>query len=314
MTQPRSNNGSDHRERSHVTHPTLMQTRKADFSDIYTAPDPRPYYRTLAQWDYQIPDNALPTVKRVLDVCRPDGHTGNGQATPVVLDLCCSYAPNAALLRHSLAFDDILDHYLSPDLDSLSPAELLTRDRNFYAAHLANAELRIVGLDASEPAITYARDVGLLTDGWAENLEQNEPSVDLANGLRDVRLIVCTGGVGYIGYKTFDRVLQCVQHPQDVWAVLFVLRAFNTNEIAATLQEFDLVTEHVPAISVRQRRFASQHEAAAAIHDVRLQGLDPAGKEDTGWLYADLHIARPATAARAHGIPELFSGCTPQPD
>jgi hypothetical protein len=285
-----------------------MKTRKADFSDIYTAPDPRPYYRTLGQWDYQIPENALPVIKRVLHACDPYGHAGDGHEAPVVLDLCCSYAPNAALLRHNLAFDDITGHYLSPDLDSLSPAEVLTRDRNFYAAHLVNAGLRIVGLDASPPAIAYARDVGLLTDGWAENLEEHEPSVDLASGLRDVKLIVCTGGVGYIGYQTFDRLLRCIQRPHDVWIVLFVLRAFNTEKIAATLQEFDLVTEHIPAISVRQRRFASQHEAAAAIHDVRLQGLDPAGKEDTGWLYADLHIARPATAAQAQDISELLSG------
>jgi hypothetical protein len=293
-----------------------MRTRKADFSDIYTAPDPRPYYRTLAQWDYQIPDNARPAVKRVLDACelrRPleppsGGHAGDGQVAPVVLDLCCSYAPNAALLRHSLAFDDIRGHYLSADLDSLSPSELLTRDRDFYAEHLVDAELRIVGLDASAPAIDYARAAGLIDDGWAENLEQREPSDDLASGLRDVKLIVCTGGVGYIGHQTFDRVLRCIERPYDVWIVLFVLRAFNTEKIAAALQEYDLVTEHVPAVSVRQRRFATQHEAAAAIHDIRLQGLDPAGKEDTGWLYADLHIARPATAATAKGIPELLSG------
>lgn len=299
-----------------------MRTRKADFSDIYTAPDPRPYYRTLGQWEYQIPGNAFPVVERVLDACEPrrrppgpspdgparDGTARDGTGTSAVLDLCCSYAPNAALLRHSLTFGDITGHYLSPDLDALSPAEVLARDRSFYAAHLVNKDLRVVGIDASMPAITYARDVGLLTDGWAENLEQHEPSAELASGLRDVKLIVCTGGVGYIGSRTFTRVLQCVQRPNDAWIVLFVLRAFNTEDIAAALQEFDLVTEHVPGISVRQRRFATEHEATAAIHDVRRRGLDPAGKEDTGWLYADLHIARPASAARAQRTSDLLSG------
>jgi hypothetical protein len=317
VTQPPPHDdGRDHKQQNALVQPPLMQTRKADFSDIYTAPDPRPYYRTLAQWDYQVPEHALPVIERALNACDPyhplgrasNNHARNGRAAPAVLDLCCSYAPNAALLRHNLTFDDITEHYLSRDLDSLSPAELLTRDRDFYAAHLVNAELRVVGLDASEPAITYARNTGLLTDGWAENLEQDLPSADLARGLRDVQLIVCTGGVGYIGHQTFDRVLQCVQRPHDVWIVLFVLRAFNTAEIVTTLQKFDLVSEHIPAISVRQRRFATQHEAAAAIHDVRLRGLDPAGKEDTGWLYADLHIARPAAAAQAQGTRELLSG------
>ena len=48
--------------------------------------------------------------------------------------------------------------------------------------------------------------------------------------------------------------------------------------------------------SVRQRRFVDTEEQAAAEHDVRSIGLDPAGKESSGWYYADCYLTRPRGA------------------
>jgi hypothetical protein len=164
----------------------------------------------------------------------------------------------------------------------------------------------MLGLDVSEPAINYAVRAGLLAAGWAENLESDDPSPALAAGLRDVELIISTGGVGYVGRRTFDRLLDAVARPDRLWAVIFVLRMFDYAEVADSFARHGLVTEQVPGLRLRQRRFVDRDEYQAANHDVRLRGLDPTGWESEGWYYADCFLTRPATATTpeliAHGV------------
>ena len=125
-------------------------------------------------------------------------------------------------------------------------------------------------------------------------------------GLRDSGLVVCTGGVGYMGPPTFERIAAAVGEPQDLWLAVFVLRVFDYAEIAATLARHGLVTERVPGVTFPQRRFADRDEAQAALHDVTERGLDPEGKEADGWYHADCWLTRPAAAA-ATPITELLA-------
>lgn len=264
---------------------------KADFTDIYAQPDPRAYFRTLRPLDYQIPQQAMPVVDAVLAASERDGHPRP------VLDVCCSYGINAALLRFAVDLDGIGARCCNPARAPLTPDELIADDAAFYAAR-PGRDLPVYGLDASKPAIDYAVSAGLLTDGWAENLEADDPSPALAAGLREVGLVVCTGGVGYIGPRTFERIVAGVGEPGDLWLAVFVLRVFDYSEIAATLDGFGLVTEQVPGVTFPQRRFADGGEATAAVHDVVARGLDPTGKEADGWYHADCFVTRPAEAAR----------------
>lgn len=82
----------------------------------------------------------------------------------------------------------------------------------------------MLGLDVSAPAIDYAVRSGLLAQGWAENLETSDPSPTLAAGVRDIGMIISTGGVGYVRHRTFDRLLQVIRDPHDLWSAIFVLR------------------------------------------------------------------------------------------
>lgn len=264
----------------------LSAESKADFTTIYAQPDPRAYFRTLRPLDYQVPQHALPVIESVLDA--------SGART--VLDVCCSYGINAALLRHDVDLDTIGARAADPTRAALSPDDVIEDDAAFYATQLRRPDVEVLGLDASAPAIGYGLRTGLLADGWAEDLEDSDPSPALDTGLHDVGLVVCTGGVGYVGRPTFERILEAVGDPQDLWLAVFVLRVFDYTEIAAVFEKYGLVTEKLPD-TFPQRRFADAEEQQAAVHDVAARGLDAAGKEAAGWYHADCWITRPSTAA-----------------
>lgn len=257
----------------------LTGERKADFSSIYDRPDPRAYFTTLVPLEYQVPAHALPVVESVLD-----RHPGT------VLDVCCSYGINATLLRHDIGHDGLGAHAADPARAGLPAEEVIAQDREFLAARRRAPARRVLGLDASRPAIDYALATGVLAAGWAEDLEAADPSPSLAAALGEVSLVLCTGGVGYVGPATFDRILT---HAPDAWVLAFVLRVFPYDDVARVLAGHGLVTEKLPGTH-RQRRFADDAEAAAALHDLRLLGLDPAGREADGWFHAEAFLSRPA--------------------
>lgn len=280
---------------------TLTSEHKSDFSTIYTNPDPRGYFRTLAPLRYQVPQRALPVVRAVLAASGAD----------TVLDVCCSYGINAALLRHRVDLDDVSERACDPARRRLSAEDVIRTDERFYALRRRAGGPSVLGLDCSAPAIDYALRTGLLDDGWAEDLEAGAPSPALAEGLRDVGLVVCTGGVGYVGRRTFERIAASVGEPRRLWFATFVLRVFDFADIAAGLARHGLLTERVPGVSFRQRRFADADEAAAARHDVLALGLDPAGKEDDGWYHADCYLTRPATDAATTPVTDLLADALP---
>lgn len=259
----------------------LTASRKADFTDIYRQTDPRAYYAALAPLDYQIAQHARPVIQAAL--------AASGKRT--VLDVCSSYGINAALLRHEVTWAQLAAHYA--ELDGLPPLDVARADQRFLRPRRLPRAPRVFGLDSSAQAIDYAEAVGLLERGYPENLEERDPSRALVAGLRHVGLVMCTGGIGYIGARTFERLLAAARHPERLWVVAFVLRVFDYAEIADVLGRYGLVTERLPD-SYPQRRFADPQEQAAAVRDVRRRGLDPAGKEAAGWFHADCFVSRPA--------------------
>jgi len=277
---------------------TLTGGSKSDFSRIYDQPDPRGYFRALMPLEYQIPQQALPVFESVLAARARDGRP------PTVLDVCCSYGINAALLRTEIDLADLGKRGSDPAREELSAAEVIAEDTRLFATRLRHPERTVLGLDISAPAIDYGKRTGLLADGWAEDLESSDPSPALAEGLRNVGLVACTGGVGYIGRATFERILAAVGDLEDLWLAVFVLRVFSYDEVTDLFAEHGLVTERWPD-TFAQRRFADQAEADAANHDVVARGLDPTGKEAEGWYYADCYLTRPPAAVVASPLAEL---------
>ncbi|KAJ0375591.1 hypothetical protein COL26b_006097 [Colletotrichum chrysophilum] len=256
--------------------------------DLY----PRAYFKALTPLQYQIPQQALPFVERVLELSSPSEDVQPRK----VLDVCCSYGINAALLRYDLTLDTLSAHLASSP--KLSGRDQIISDKRFFASKLIHPEVDVLGLDIAPEAIAYAVKTGLMKDGWAENLETSDPSLSLREGLKDVEVVVCTGGVGYVGASTFSRIADAVEDSSKLWIVTFVLRVFSFDEIADVLEEkHGLVTEKIPGHLFRQRRFTTREEQSAAVADVRARGLDTKGLEEDGWFYAECYVTRPRDVA-----------------
>jgi hypothetical protein len=284
---------------------------KADFNHIYDSPDPRDFFRTLGELDYEIPQRAQPVFQALLTALQRSGGR-LGTAPLQVLDLCCSYGVNAALMRCDVRMDELYDHYSSPALADLSAAELAKEDEAYYAERCRPDALRVFGLDVASNAVAYGCRVGLLDGGWAEDLEAGDPSSQLTDHLRGVDLVTTTGGVGYITERTFDRVLGARRDRSMPWVAAFVLRTVSYERISESLAQHGLVTEQLTGAPFPQRRFASEAEREGAKREVSRRGLDPAGLEDTGRCYADFYLSRSAADAARQPLEGLLADVVPQ--
>lgn len=259
------------------------ETGKASFDSIYTADDPRPYFRTLRRYDYRIPELARPHFARLLEEYR----AARGVAVPTVLDVGCSYGVNAALLRCDVTLGQLYDRYGTADG---SRDDLVAADRELVTAS-RGAAVRVVGLDTSEPALAYAADAGFLDDGVAADLESGELTEAQRRQLAGVGLVVSTGCIGYVTEKTLLRVVDAVGEPRP-WMAHFSLRMFPYDTIAGHLDDLGYETTVVDG-SFRQRRFVSEREQQLVLRRLAELGIEEDG-EASGWLYARLHVSRPA--------------------
>ncbi|GAB2734001.1 hypothetical protein [Kitasatospora kifunensis] len=273
------------------------------FDELYDQPDPRAYFRVLGALGYQTPHHAQGVFRRLLAACESTTRAA-GPAT--VLDICCSYGINAALLNHELTLDDLYAHYTSPQATALTTAELIEWDRAYYAAHRRRDARRVIGLDVATPALAYARAVGLLDEAFAENLERIAPSPALRRAVQDARLITITGGASFLSPRTFQSLL--ARTDSQVWIAAFVLRTGSYQPIAAGLESHGLVTEKATTRTFPQRRFASAAEQRYAVEAVTATGEDPRGKETNGCFHTALYLSRPAQDTATTPLGTLLRG------
>ncbi|MFI1973285.1 hypothetical protein [Streptomyces cinnamoneus] len=259
---------------------------KSSFEDVYRRPDPRPYFTRLAPLRYQIPHHAQPVFRHAL-AARATAHPG---APVTVVDLCCSYGINAALLNHHVTLRDLYDRYTGPDTTGLSTEELLASDKEFYAARRRADAVPVVGVDASPEAVAYAVAVGLLDAAFAENLETAPAGEALNEALASAALITVTGGLSYIGPRTFDAVL--TPNRRTAWVTAFAVRPTDYRPVADVLRRHGLTTG-TSARTYRQRRFTDAAEHQRILARLQAAGLDPNGKEADGYYHAALHESRP---------------------
>lgn len=274
-------------------------TGKTDFGSIYDRPDPRAYFSELGAYDYEIPQHGKTVFQQVLDALPAD--------EPTVVDLCCSYGINAALLKHDVDLADLYDHYGSDDVADLSSEELAVLDRRFYSDRRLPEAPEVIGLDAAAPAIDYALEVGLLDDGASENLERSEPSPELAKRLADADLLTVTGGIGYVTARTFDRLLSCSPPDSVPWVASLCLRTVPFDPIADCLTSYGLVTEQLEEVTFPQRRFTSSSERESALAALAELGLTAEGLEAEGRYHANVYLARPIEHARKRPMSDVLS-------
>ncbi|MFJ4525630.1 hypothetical protein ACIP4Y_32590 [Streptomyces sp. NPDC088810] len=265
---------------------------KSRFDDIYVQPDPRAYFTRLAALDYEIPHHAQPVFRQL---AAERAAYGDGRAGRlVVLDLCCSYGINAALLNHEVTLAELYERYTSDTARRMSPEELAAWDREFYAERRRPDTLRVYGLDIAAPAVRYAREAGLLVAGFTDDLERVPPGPELRAALPEVGLITLTGGGSYITERTFAALLDGARRP--VWVSAFVLRTVAYEPVVRKLATYGLRTTVDASRTYPQRRFTDEGERQYAIDAVRALGGDPSGLEEAGRFHSVLYDSRPGPA------------------
>ncbi|WEO99613.1 hypothetical protein A6P39_039295 [Streptomyces sp. FXJ1.172] len=262
---------------------------KARFDDIYDRPDPRTYFRRLAPLEYEIPHRAQPFFRQAAAErsALDDGHPH----APAVLDVCCSYGINAALLNHDVTLAEMYERYTSPACRELSTAQLAAKDKEFYAERRRPGAVPVFGLDVSAPAVRYALEVGLLDAAFTDDLEQGPPGPRLRRALAEVGLLTLTGGGSYVTARTFMALLDGARRP--VWVSAFVLRTVSYDPIVRALAAHGLRTTLDASGTYPQRLFTDDREQRYAITAVRALGHDPAGLEENGRFHCLHYESRP---------------------
>ncbi len=261
---------------------------KIDLTNIYDRPDPRLYYSTLRRLEYMIPETAKPVFQEVIGAYRQARHKDRIR----IVDVGCSYGINAAILKGDLEMAQLYSLYSSEITANARRNQLLVRDQTLVEEIVKDAELEVVGLDASANAIKYAVEANLLDDGVAADLESGPPTPEVATVLDDADLVISTGCIGYVSESTFKSILE-VNAPNKPWMVHFVLRMFPFTEIQETLDACGYVTEKVKDQTFLQRRFASEEEQEHVLERLSGLGIDPEGLESEGWYHAEAFISRP---------------------
>lgn len=264
---------------------------KSRFDDIYDRPDPRAYFQRLAPLEYEIPHHAQPVFRQVAAdrAALDDGHRGR----PAMLDVCCSYGVNAALVNHDVTLAEMYERYTSPECRTMSRTELAARDKEFYAERRRPGAVPVFGLDVAAPAVQYALEVGLLDAAFTDDLEQGPPGAGLKAALAEVGLITLTGGGSYITARTFTALLEGTRRP--VWVSAFVLRTVSYQPIVRALAAHGLSTTVDVSRTYPQRLFTDERERRYAIEAVRALGGDPTGREGDGRFHSLRYESRPGT-------------------
>jgi hypothetical protein len=267
---------------------------KANFDLIYDLEDPREYFNVLREFDYCIPRHGQRLFSSLIEARREEAE----ERSLRIVDICCSYGVNAALLKYETTLDDLYARYGSEDLATLSSEELAKADVAFYGERRREEAPEVVGLDVAGNAVSYGIRSGILDAGFAENLEDSEPSDALREAASEVDLLSVTGGVGYISERTFQRLLDCVSGARIPWVAVFALRWVSYEEISEALSADGLVTEKLEGHTFTQRRFIDNEEREYVLEELSKMGVETTGKEDEGWYHANFYLSRPAAEAK----------------
>lgn len=268
---------------------------KASFDSVYTAPTPHAYIATMAEHGYEIGEQARPYCTAAAELLREL----NSEAWPVqLLDVGCSYGIGSAFVRWGCSFDEMVAFYASR-----APTEYAAACAAMWSwLNIASpaCDVRCAGLDASEPAIRFAVDAGLLDGGIARDLERPDvtPTEEDRAWFRSCNLLMAVGAIGYVTERTLAKVLPDLgqDHPgqHGPFGVMTILRMFETRPIREVFERNGLCFAAVPDVRLPQRRFTGDAERDHVLSLLRDLGIDTRGHEEEGRLYADLYVAAPS--------------------
>ncbi len=260
---------------------------KASFDDAYAAPTPHQYLSQMGALDYCMAKQMHPFLCAAIDSMAQD-------AVPAtVLDVGCSYGMSAALLKTNCDFSDLIEFYEEEASQELS--ECVKETREFLQKNLsARQDVKVVGLDQSEPAVRFGEVTGLLDGGIARNLEA--PGAVLTSRERDLvascNLMFSAGTIGYVSDRTVGALLDIMidRHAANnsPIAVMSILQLFDPATVGRTFDAHGLKFVQLP-VQVAQRRFADEVERDKVVETLERRGVDY--DPTTEWMFADVCVA-----------------------
>ena len=99
--------------------------------------------------------------------------------------------------------------------------------------------------------------------------------------------------IKYATAGLYRRILGALDRSDDVYILSCVLRMYLFDSFTDACAGHGLVTEKLPGVLLRQRRFADRSEGAAPAEAVRRRGTTPRAAEGEGW-----YLGRPAREPR----------------
>lgn len=259
---------------------------KKDFTSIYTQQNPTPYLEEMKNLEYRIPDQTRPLYKHLAE------RILNYKKRPVkIIDLGSSYGINSALLNHDLVMSELDEFFIKNN-----PEPSIRSTQNFFdELPTENPNLQFYLVDTSSPALNFAEKAGLCENSFCVNLEKESISPTFQKTIYESDLIISTGCVGYIGWKSFAKIFSNIESekmPLPVFAFT-VLRIFPMKDIKRVFREnnFELIKTKIGPL--KQRHFYDEVEMNDTLDLLKRRNIDTKNLEDTGYYFADFYVGGP---------------------
>ncbi|MFB5631128.1 MAG: hypothetical protein ACE5RN_06045 [Nitrosopumilaceae archaeon] len=287
---------------------------KKDFSEIYTKKSPSYYLQEMKNLGYRIPDQTKPLYQHLAE------RMSNYLMRPLkILDLGSSYGINSALLNYELVMDE-LDDFFVEGSQSIQECQSFFDD-----LPNKNPKFQFHLVDTSSPALDFAEKAGLCEDSFCINMEKEKIPPKFEQTLNDIDLIISTGCIGYIGWKSFEKIFNAIDSfsrgPLPIFAFT-VLRMFPMNDIEKIFQKNNFALIKTIIGPLKQRRFYNDSEMKKSIELLNKKEISTDGIEDQGFYYADFYVAGPSNIKSSwvswvHNLEQVFvpiNGITESPN
>jgi SAM-dependent methyltransferase len=276
---------------------------KCSFDSIYDQADPSAYYTTLKPLRYQIPAHAQPVFRRA---ARAISRLRGGRSPIEMLDLCCGYGINGALINHAVSMDELYRLYKRPAADAGTRRGRLERDAAYFHKHrVPQPFARVTGIDVAGNALDYAHAAGLLDSALHVDLESGLPGEAERARLSRADLITVTGGLSYIGARTFGRLMGLYPAHRLPWVIAFPLRHTDFSPCEAVFERAGMRVECWSRFAFPHRAYGDAEERTRIMAAVQDDSDPIAAPVNRSHIEAVLYLARPEIDAERSAIADL---------
>ena len=264
---------------------------KKDFTDIYTQNSPYEYLNEMRNLHYRIPDFTKPLYESLAEQLYQNLNR------PInILDLGSGYGINSALLTFDLTMSDLDNFFLKNE----KPPTIEQTKQFFAQQPHRNSKLNFYHIDISAPALKFSEKAGLCKGSLCVNLENDNPN--MPEEFLPIDLVIATGCVGYIGYRSFGRLFEILNEYQakvestqrspritPIFA-FSILRIFPIDKITRAFDYYGFTLKKSEMEPICQRRFVNEDEMQQTMSLLQDNGIATSNLEETGSLFADFYV------------------------